>query len=84
MNTKKTTHRKVFLHLCENLDHKLNSPKCRKIKKLLDNCPECFAYLKSLKTTVDLYRLYPIHRPSSAAKKKLRSIIKQQSSIRMN
>jgi predicted anti-sigma-YlaC factor YlaD len=51
--------KEVFRHICDNLDADLDSPQCRGIKKHLDRCPSCTAYLDSLKKTVSLYREYP-------------------------
>jgi anti-sigma factor RsiW len=49
----------VYRHICDNLDQKIDSPRCRQIKKHLATCPDCLAYLDSLKTTVALYRAVP-------------------------
>ena len=46
----------IYHHICENLDADINSPKCKAIKKHLDECPDCSAYLDSLKKTIVLYR----------------------------
>ncbi len=48
--------KKIYRHICENLDSNLNSPTCIQIKKHLDNCPNCTAYLHTLKKTVLLYK----------------------------
>jgi predicted anti-sigma-YlaC factor YlaD len=48
--------RKVYRHICENLDEDLDSRRCREIKKHLQACPHCQAYLDSVKKTVTLYR----------------------------
>jgi anti-sigma factor RsiW len=49
----------VYLHICDNLDENLNSPRCREIKAHLRECPDCQAYLDSLKKTITLYRAIP-------------------------
>ncbi len=49
----------VYRHICDNLDQKLDSPECRAIKKHLEGCPDCQAYLASLKQTIRLYRTLP-------------------------
>lgn len=46
----------VVRHICDNLDEGLNSRRCREIRKHLRECPNCTAYLSSLKTTVYLYK----------------------------
>jgi anti-sigma factor RsiW len=47
---------RVYHHLCDNLDADLSSPGCREIRKHLEQCPDCHAYLDSLKKTITLYR----------------------------
>lgn len=49
----------VFRHICDNLDADLNSPACREIRKHIDGCPDCAAYLDSVKQTVSMYRALP-------------------------
>jgi hypothetical protein len=51
--------RDIFRHICVNLDQELDSPECRSIRKHIEDCPDCVAYLDSLKKTVKLYREYP-------------------------
>ncbi len=46
----------TYKFICENLDENLNSPACVEIKKHLENCPKCKAYLNSLKATIRLYK----------------------------
>jgi hypothetical protein len=58
--------RDVALHICENLDEKINSPLCHEIKRHLQECPDCSGNLVSLKKTVKLYRRYPTPKFSSA------------------
>ena len=66
----------VFRHICENLDADLNSPQCRTIKAHIAGCPNCVAYLDSLKKTVTLYRLYPVPHAPSAVRKELMARIR--------
>jgi len=49
----------VYLHICDHLDEDIASPRCRQIKQHLDECPNCRAYLDSLKKTIVLYRAMP-------------------------
>lgn len=49
----------VYLFICDNLDQDINSPRCREIRKHLEGCTDCSAYLESLKKTVVLYRSFP-------------------------
>lgn len=66
----------VVAHICENLDYKLNSKKCREIKKHLEQCPNCTAYLDSLKKTVKLYRMVRSTRVPSSSRRKLYRVLK--------
>ncbi len=43
-------------YICDNLDAKMDSPRCQEILAHLEECPDCTAYLDSLKKTVILYR----------------------------
>lgn len=61
----------VYLHICDNLDQDIDSPRCREIKKHLVTCPDCVAYLDSLKKTVALYRAVPAPRAPRAARANL-------------
>ena len=66
----------VAEHICENLDYKLNSRKCREIKKHLEDCLNCSAYLDSLKKTVKLYRMVRNPRVPSSSRAKLYKVLK--------
>ncbi|MBI5474742.1 MAG: hypothetical protein HY961_20575 [Ignavibacteriae bacterium] len=46
----------VYKYICENLDANMKSARCRAIKKHIDSCPDCSAYLDSLKKTIMLYK----------------------------
>jgi anti-sigma factor RsiW len=52
----------VYLFLCDNLDEDIHSPRCREIRRHLEECVDCSAYLASLKKTVVLYRTFPVPR----------------------
>jgi hypothetical protein len=66
----------VYLHICDNLDQKIDSPKCREIKKHIQACPDCQAYLDSLKKTVAIYRALPVPQLSKKAHRDLFSTIR--------
>ncbi|MCK5571160.1 MAG: hypothetical protein KAJ12_00295 [Bacteroidetes bacterium] len=51
--------KEMYQYICSNLDEDLSSPGCKDIKKHLDSCTDCQAYLDSLKKTVVLYRTLP-------------------------
>lgn len=61
---RKMTCEQVLDYVCEDLEVSSDSPTCRKIREHLAECPKCSAYLKSLRTTVDLYRRYDILVPA--------------------
>lgn len=65
----------VYKHICENLDIDINSAKCRAIKKHLASCPDCSAYLDSLKKTILLYKHEPGPRVPLSAHKRLVKVI---------
>ena len=67
--------RKVYRRICENLDQGLDSPECREIKRHLEQCPDCLAYLDSLKKTVLLYRAMPSPPVSRAMRRRLFKIV---------
>jgi predicted anti-sigma-YlaC factor YlaD len=50
------TCRKTYRYICDNLDERLNSPRCRQIREHIGKCPDCRAYLASIKKTVALYK----------------------------
>jgi anti-sigma factor RsiW len=50
------TCRKTYRYICDNLDERLDSPRCRQIRQHLEKCPHCRAYLDSIKKTVAIYR----------------------------
>lgn len=61
----------VFRHICDNLDSELGTKRCREIRRHLKACPDCRAYLASLKSTVTLYRSLPAPPLSRAAHDRL-------------
>ena len=61
----------ILEHICEELDTKISSAKCREIKRHLAECPNCTAYLDSLKKTISLYRTYPDKKTPQKARKQL-------------
>ncbi len=73
----------VLEHICVNLDEELNSPNCEQIRVHINECPDCYAYLKSLKTTINLYKDYPSPCPSESAKRSIEeSILKKIEPLR--
>lgn len=76
MRLKKINCKSVAEHVCDELDEDINSAACRAIKKHLESCPNCTAYLDSLKKTVLIYKHTPNHRFPSKARKKLFATLK--------
>ena len=70
--------KEVYLHICENLDQDLNSPQCRQIRRHLEECPDCRAYLETLRKTVTLYRVAPTPALSSRITKKLLKSLREE------
>jgi hypothetical protein len=66
----------ILDHICEELDTKISSAKCREIKRHLAQCPNCTAYLDSLKKTVKLYKTYPDKKVSQKTRKQLFAVLK--------
>lgn len=76
MRLKKINCTNVAEHVCGELDEDINSAACRAIKKHLNSCPNCTAYLDSLKKTVLVYKYSPNPRFPAKARKKLFATLK--------
>ena len=63
-------------HICEELDTKLTSAKCLVLKRHLENCPNCMAYLDSLRKTITLYTSTPNPRLPRKVHKQLFAVLK--------
>jgi anti-sigma factor RsiW len=66
----------TFRHICDNLDEDLDSPRCRQIRQHLEACPDCRAYLDSMKKTVLLFREYPDPLLPTAVRRKLHAALR--------
>ena len=76
MKKQKIRCKDVLNHICEKLDIDLDSARCRTIKKHIKECPDCLAYLDSMKKTIWLYRAYPNPVLPKGAQKKLFASLK--------
>jgi predicted anti-sigma-YlaC factor YlaD len=76
MRLKKINCTSVAEHVCGELDEDINSPACRAIKKHLKSCPNCTAYLDSLKKTVLIYKRTSNPRFPAKARNKLFATLK--------
>jgi hypothetical protein len=56
---KPCTCKEVFRQMCDTLGADIGSPECAAMRAHVAECPNCTAYLASLKTTVQLYESYP-------------------------
>lgn len=50
----------VYRYICENLDADLSSPECQEVRRHIEECSDCRAYLASVKTTVSLFARAPL------------------------
>lgn len=66
----------VLHHICEELDTKISSAQCREIKRHLAKCPNCTAYLDSLKKTIKLYASSPDAQVPKKARQQLFAVLK--------
>ena len=66
----------VLNHICEELDTKLTSAKCRELKRHLNHCSNCTAYLDSLHKTITLFASSPNPRLPGKARKQLFAVLK--------
>ncbi|MBN8705517.1 MAG: hypothetical protein J0L62_06550 [Bacteroidetes bacterium] len=48
--------KKIVYEICERMGEDMTSPHCKEIMHHIEDCPECKAYLESLKKTVHVYR----------------------------
>ena len=76
MNKKTVCCHDVLNHICEELDTRLTSAKCRELKRHLEQCPNCTAYLDSLRKTIRLYSSAPNPRLPRKARKQLFVVLK--------
>jgi hypothetical protein len=74
---KKTVHcHDVLGHICEELDTRLSSAKCKALKRHIERCPNCTAYLDSLRKTITLYSATPNPRLPGKVRKELFMVLK--------
>jgi hypothetical protein len=66
----------VARHVQEHLDYRLSKAEYRKLKEHLDGCPNCTAYLDSLKKTVRLYHEYPDPKIPNKIRRELHATLK--------
>jgi 4-hydroxy-3-methylbut-2-en-1-yl diphosphate synthase IspG/GcpE len=72
----KTRCSEVAKYICENLDERLNSRRCRAIKKHLLSCPKCTKDLTDLKKVIALYRKETVTNLPQAIEKSIFAALK--------
>ena len=76
------TCKQVFRQMCDTLGADVSSPECEALRAHVKDCPNCTAYLASLKTTVNLYVSYPVPKLTARTTKDLLKAIAQQHTSR--
>jgi hypothetical protein len=76
MKKKSVKCKEVFNYICDNLDERIDSAQCSEIRGHLDRCPNCKAYLDSLRKTILLYQVYPQSRIHRTTRERLHSVLK--------
>ncbi len=66
----------ILDHICEELDTKISSAKCREIKRHHSQYSNCTAYIDSLKKTITLYKPYPDKKVPQKTRKQLFAVLK--------
>jgi hypothetical protein len=49
---------KTLSEICESLGESIDSPLCKEVQSHLEQCPQCCAFVDSIKKTIHLYRGY--------------------------
>jgi len=68
--------KKKIEEICDQLGEDLDSDKCNEIKKHLEDCPTCCAYVNTVKKTVELYKILPSEQVPGNVHKRLIKILK--------
>ena len=67
--------RERILTICDELGEDMNSPSCQALREYVKTCPNCEAFVDSVKKTIRLYREYS-PRPSPEIRRELMEVIK--------
>ncbi len=52
------TVRERILKICDELGEDMDSPACQALREYIQKCPNCEAFVDSVKKTIKLYRIY--------------------------
>lgn len=75
----------VAAHICDHLDADIRTKRCREIQRHIRTCPNCYAYLDSMKKTVRLYKIQRSPTLPRAARSRLLAILplkRQKTSVK--
>lgn len=50
--------KKRIQQICEELGEDMDSPACKKMHEYIQSCPNCKAFVGSVKKTIELYQVY--------------------------
>lgn len=58
-----------ILTICDELGEDMDSPSCQALREYVKSCPNCEAFVDSVKKTIRLYREYPAGRAGKTHKR---------------
>jgi hypothetical protein len=53
-----STPKERVLQICDELGEDLDSPSCKALREFIQTCPNCAAFVDSVKKTIRLYQEY--------------------------
>lgn len=63
-----------ILNICSEFGEDLDSPSCKALREYIKTCPNCEAFVDSVKKTIKLYQEY-VPKYSDEARKKLVKVL---------
>jgi len=66
--------RERILTICDELGEDMDSPSCQALQEYVKSCPNCAAFVDSVKKTIRLYRQYSPE-PSGETQRRLSEIV---------
>jgi hypothetical protein len=52
--------RERILKICDELGEDMDSPSCKALREYIQKCPNCEAFVDSVKKTIKLYQVYTL------------------------